>query len=105
MRDPSEILQQLYMAGFELRTFEQFPRAVGVTRDECVALLVPSDAGLQILGSPGWRVGEAIGVLTTVQGRQVFQHKTDTVEATPERLNELRQFEADLRAGMSLKPN
>jgi hypothetical protein len=103
-RDPAEILQQLYMSGFELRTFEQFPRAVGVVRGECIALLVPSDAGLQILGSPGWQIGEAMGVLTTVDGRRVFQHKTQTLEATPERLNELRQFEADLRAGMAPSP-
>jgi hypothetical protein len=105
MRDPAEILQQLYMSGFELRTFEQFPRAVGVVRGECIALLVPSDTGLQVLGSPGWQVGDAIGVLTTVDGRQVFQYKSQTIDATAERLIELKQFETDLRAGMAPKPN
>jgi hypothetical protein len=104
MRDPAEILQQLYISGFELRTFEQFPRTVGVVRGKCVALLVPSDAGLQILGSPGWQIGEAIGVLTTLEGRPVFQHKAESLDATPERLTELRRFEADLRAGLAPSP-
>lgn len=105
MADPAEILQALYVAGFELQTFEQFPRAIGVCRNECIAMLVPSDQGLQILGSPGWKIGDAMAVLTTLNGRRVFQLKGQTIEATPERLAELKRFEADLRAGMAPKPS
>ena len=105
MRDPSEILQQLYLAGFELQTFELFPRAIGIVRGECIALLVPSDTGLQMLGAPGWKIGENMGVLTTVNGQRVFQSKTETVEATNERMELLKQFEADLRHGMAPKPS
>jgi hypothetical protein len=94
--DPAEQLQRIYVSGFELETFSSFPKCIGVVRDGCVALLVPGVDGLQILGSPGWRMGEAIGVLTTVSGRQVFQHKDQIVEATPERLVVLRRFQDDL---------
>jgi hypothetical protein len=93
----AEQLQRLYLAGFELQTFERFPKCVGVIRDECIALLVPGVDGLQILGTPGWRIGEAIGVLTEVHGRKVFQAKTEIVEATAERLTALERFREDLK--------
>jgi hypothetical protein len=105
VRDPAEILEALYVAGFELQTFERFPRAIGIVRGECIALLVPSDTGLQMLGSPGWRIGEQIGVLTTVNGRRVFQAKNETVDATDDRLELLKQFEIDLRQEMAPQPS
>jgi hypothetical protein len=95
--DPAQQLQQIYLAGFELETFSRFPKCIGVVRDGCVALLVPGVDGLQILGSPGWRMGEAIGVLTTVNGREVFQHKDQIVDATADRLAALRRFQDDLK--------
>jgi len=97
MPDPAEQLQRLYMAGFELQTFERFPKCVGVVRGECIALLVPSVGGMQVLGTPGWRLGEVIGVLTEESGRQVFRAKNEVVEATPERLEALSSFRSDLR--------
>lgn len=97
MPDPAAQLQQIYLAGFELKTFDRFPKCVGVVRDHCIALLVPSPDGLQMLGTPGWQVGEVMGVLTEVEGRPVFQAKQEVVEATPERLEELRQFREELK--------
>jgi hypothetical protein len=97
MPDSAEQLQQLYLAGFELQTFERYPKCVGVIRDNCVALLVPGVDGLQILGTPGWRMGEVMGVLTELEGRKVFQAKKEVVEATPERLEALQNFRSDLR--------
>jgi hypothetical protein len=96
MPDPAELLQRIYLAGFDLQTFDRFPKCVGVVRDGCVALLVPSTDGFQMLGTPGWRLGEAIGVLVEAGGRQVFQAKNEIVEATPERLELLSRFRADL---------
>jgi hypothetical protein len=95
--DPAEQLQKIYLAGFELETFDRFPKCIGVVRDGCVALLVPSVGGLQILGTPGWRMGEAIGVLTEVNGRAVFQNKQELVEATPERREALTRFAEELK--------
>jgi hypothetical protein len=96
MPDSAEQLQRIYLAGFELQTFERFPKCIGVVRDNCVALLVPGVDGLQILGTPGWRMGEVMGVLTEREGRRVFQAKSEIVEATPERLELLQRFRQDL---------
>lgn len=95
--DPAEQLQRLYLAGFNLETFERYPNAVGVLRDGAIALLAVTPAGLSLIGTPGWRMGEVMGVLVEKDGRQVFQAKAETVEATPERLDALRRFAQDLR--------
>jgi hypothetical protein len=100
MPDSAQQLQRIYLAGFELQTFERYPKCIGVVRDNCVALLVPGVDGLQILGTPGWRMGEVMGVLTEREGRKVFQAKSDIVEATPERLAQLQKFREDLAESM-----
>ena len=94
--DPAEQLQRLYIAGFELQTFERYPKCVGVIRDNCIALLVPGVDGMQVLGTPGWRMGEVMGVLTEVRGQKVFQAKSEIVEATEEKIAILNRFRADL---------
>jgi hypothetical protein len=96
MPDPAEQLQRIYLAGFELQTFERYPQSVGVIRDGCIALLRSTPTGLQMIGAPGWRMGEVMGVLVEKDGREVFQAKTEIVEATPERLEALRKFKLDL---------
>ena len=95
--DPAAQLQRIYLAGFELETFDRFPKCVGVVRDGCIALLVPGVDGMQILGTPGWRMGEAIGVLVERDGRKIFQYKQETVEATAERLQALDRFTRDVK--------
>jgi hypothetical protein len=104
MPDPAEQLQRIYLAGFELQTFERYPKCVGVIRENCVALLVPGVDGLQMLGTPGWRMGEVMGVLTEIQSRKVFQAKTEIVEATPDKIEALKRFHADLRVLLD-RPN
>jgi hypothetical protein len=96
MLDSAEQLQRLYLAGFELQIFERYPKCIGVIRESCVALLVPGVDGLQVLGTPGWRMGEVMGVLTEREGRKVFQAKREVVEATAERLEALRKFRDEL---------
>ena len=96
--DSAEQLQRIYLAGFELQTFDRYPKCVGVMRDNCIALLVPGVDGLQVLGTPGWRMGEVMGVLTEVRGQRVFQAKSEMVEATDEKIGILNQFRADLTA-------
>lgn len=96
MTDPAEQLQRIYLAGFEFQTFERYAKCVGVVRDGCVALLVPGLDGMQILGTPGWRMGEVMGVLVERDGRQIFQAKDEVVEATDERLEALRRFREEL---------
>jgi len=96
MPDPAEQLQRIYLAGFELQTFERYPNAIGVIREGCIALLRSIPSGLEMIGAPGWRMGEVLGVLVEKDGRQVFQAKSEVVEATPERLETLQRFRADL---------
>src|SRR3989475_7375305 len=99
--DSAEQLQRIYFAGFDLQTFDRYPKCIGVMRDNCVALLVPGVDGLQILGTPGWRMGEVMGVLTEREGRRVFQAKSEVVEATPERLALLQRFRQGLAKSMT----
>ena len=94
--DAAEQLQKIYVAGFELQTFDLFPRAIGVVRDNCIALLEATPEGLRMIGTPGWRLGEAIGVLVEKDGQQVFQAKDQIEEASAVRLEMLRKFRADL---------
>ena len=94
--DPAIQLQRLYVAGFDIQVFEMFGNSVGVIRDGCIALFRTSPAGLQLIGTPGWRMGQALGVLVEKDGKQVFQSKSEIVEATPERLAALQKFKADL---------
>jgi hypothetical protein len=96
--DSAEQLQRLYLAGFELQTFDRYPKCVGVIRDNCIALLVPGVDSLQVLGTPGWRMGEVMGVLTEVRGQKVFQAKSEIVEATEQKIEILNRFRADLTA-------
>jgi hypothetical protein len=97
MPDPAQQLQAIYLAGFEVQTFERYPKAIGVLRDGCIALLQATPNGLDFIGTPGWRMGEVMGVLVEKDGRQLFQAKSETLEATPERLETLRRFKADLQ--------
>src|SRR6266852_9462742 len=96
MPDPTEQLARIYQAGFEIEQFERFPLAVGVVRDQCIALLQATPNGLSMIGVPGWRMGEVMGVLTERDGQKVFQAKTEVVEATPERLALLQRFRDEL---------
>jgi hypothetical protein len=96
MADASEQLQRLYLDGFELQTFERYPNSIGVLRDGCVALLRATPQGLEVIGIPGWRMGEVLGVLVEREGQQVFQAKSELVEATAERLDALHRFREDL---------
>ena len=97
MQDSAEQLQRLYMAGFELETFERFPKAIGVLREGYIAFLVPGPEGLQILGNVGRRMGESLGPLVERNGRKVFVHKQEEIEATEEMIAELERFRADLK--------
>lgn len=96
MPDPSAQLRSLVEAGFELETFERYPKAVGAVRDGCIALLEVGPDGLRLLGQPGWRMGEVMGLLVEKAGRQVFQYKSEVVEATEERLSALRRLREDI---------
>jgi hypothetical protein len=101
MADPARQLQAIYLAGFEIETFELFPNTVGVKKGSCIALLQPTVDGLKLVGQPGWQMGKVLGVLVERGGKKVFQAKSELVEATAERLAELENFREELEALMS----
>jgi hypothetical protein len=102
---PEEQLQRLYMAGFELQTFERFPQAIGVMKNGYIAFLIPGGPeGLQILGNVGRRMGESLGPLVERAGRQVFLHKDEIIEATPEMIEGLSAFKAEVKSHLRGKP-
>lgn len=105
MPDAAEQLQRIYLEGLELQTFERYPNCIGVLRDGCIALLRATPDGLKIVGTPGWRMGEVLGVLVEKDGRQVFQAKSEVVEATPEHLDTLQRFQRDLERLLSEGPS
>ena len=97
MPDPAEQLARIYEAGFDIEQFDRFPHAVGVVRNECIALLESTPGGLRMIGAAGWRMGEVLGVLVEKGGRKFFQAKQEVVEATPERVERLKTFEHALK--------
>jgi len=97
-------LQRIYLAGFQLETFERFPKAIGAVRENVIALLEATPDGLRMIGTPGWRMGEAMGVLIQMGDRQVFQYKSEVVEATPERLETVRRVREDLEELLRQNP-
>ena len=102
---PEEQLQRLYMAGFELQTFERFPQAIGVLKNDYIAFLIPGGPeGLQILGNVGRRMGESLGPLVERNDRQVFLHKQEIIEATSEMIAELNAFKSELKSLLRGKP-
>lgn len=103
MPDPARQLQAIYLAGFEIETFERFPNAVGLTKGSCIALVEPTPDGLRLIGQPGWQMGNVLGVLVERSGAQMFQSKNELVDATPERLAELESFRQELECLMSAR--
>src|SRR5690242_16472985 len=96
MPDAAEQLARIYQAGFDITQLERYPGAAAVVRDDDIVLLRPTPTGLEMIGTPGWKIGETIGVLTERNGAKVFQAKANFVDATPERLGLLESFREDL---------
>ena len=96
MPDPAEQLARIYQAGFEITQIERYPGLAAVVRHDVIVLLRPTPAGLEMVGTPGWKIGETIGILVDKSGNKVFQSKSTLLEATPERLSLLEAFRKDL---------
>jgi len=79
-----------------LQTFERYPKCIGVERDNCVAVLIPGVDGLASPGRSRLADGRSAGRANRKDGRQVFQAKSEIVEATPERLATLQRFRDDV---------
>lgn len=93
------IFERFVAQGFTPVAFPLYATAIGVRRGSFAALLVPSgDATLKIMGEPCYVMGVNLAVRTRREGREVFVWKNKSVEVTPELLQELQRFSADVDA-------
>jgi hypothetical protein len=93
------ILEQLISRGYAPVAFPMYGNAIGVRRGSFAALLVPDgEAALKMMGEPGYVIGSNLAVRARHEGRAVFVWKKKTIEATPELLEELARFSAELAA-------
>jgi hypothetical protein len=96
------ILERLVERGFTPVAFPLYASAIGVRRGLFAALLTPAtQESLKLLGEPCYVVGSNLAVRTSRQGRAVFMWKQQAIEVTPEHLEELAQFSADLMAAIA----
>ena len=91
------ILERIVAHGFTPVAFPLYAAAIGVRRGSFAALLVPAgESTLKLLGEPCYVTGSNLAVRTRRQGRPVFVWKRQAIEATPELLEELARFSAEL---------
>ncbi len=91
------ILERIVAQGFTPVAFPLYANAIGIRRGSLAALLVPAgEAALKIMGEPCYVIGTNLAARTRREGRLVFVWKDKLVEATPELLQELARFSADL---------
>jgi hypothetical protein len=97
------ILERLVAQGFTPVVFPLYASAIGVRRGLFAALLVPAgETTLKLMGEPCYVIGSNLAVRARRAGRAVFVWKDKSVEATPELLQELARFSAELRALLKL---
>jgi hypothetical protein len=91
------IIERLVAHGYAPVAFPMYGNTIGVRRGLFAALLVPDgEAALKMIGEPCYVIGSNLAVRTRREGRTVFVWKERTVETTPELLEELERFSAEL---------
>jgi hypothetical protein len=92
------ILERLVAKEFHLVAFPLYANAVGVRKRSCAALLDPiANGGFRVFGEPCVLLEGNLTVRITEKGKSWFVWKKQRLEATPERLSELRNFVAELK--------
>jgi len=96
---PAQIatLEKLAAAGFNFVTLPHVERYLAVQKEGFVALLEPAEGQLRVFGQVGLRMGEGMGMLVELEGRQAFVWHQEEVAATPELLVGYKRFRTDLR--------
>lgn len=95
------VLERLSDAGFTLAAFPMYAQHVGVRKGNCAALLAPSGAGMKLYGEVCWLVNGNLSVRVRRNGGEWFVWKRQQVEATPERIKELREFRQTLENNLT----
>jgi hypothetical protein len=98
------ILQRLIAKEFAIVAFPLYANAVGVRKGSCAALLDPiANGGFRLFGEPCILLDGNLTVRITDKKKTWFVWKKQRLEATPERLSELKTFVAELN--LSLEPH
>jgi len=93
------ILERIFSHGFTPVAFPLYANAVGLRKGSCAALLEPiANGGFRLFGEPCILLDGNLTVRITDNGKSWFVWKKLGLEATPERMEELDQFVAELRA-------
>jgi hypothetical protein len=91
------ILERLVSRGFTMVAFPLYANAVGVRKGENAALLEPlAGGGFRLLGEPCVLLDGNLTVRVTREGRTWFVWKQKRLDATPERVENLNAFVAEL---------
>src|ERR1700675_4683817 len=91
------ILERLVAKEFILVAFPLYANAVGVRKGSCAALLDPiANGGFRVFGEPCVLLEGNLTVRITEKGKTWFVWKKQRLEATAERVLELKSFVAKL---------
>jgi hypothetical protein len=90
-------VERLLAAGFRPVAIPPYESALCLRRGECAAVLTPvPNGGLRLLAPPSYIVAGNISVRLKRGKGEVFAWKKNEVDATAERLAELKTFRQDL---------
>lgn len=92
----ARILERLIREGFRLIAIPPYESALCVRRENCAALLTPTDGGLRLLAPPSFLVDGNLSVRIRRGEQEWFVWKKKELEATPEKIAELEKFRSRL---------
>ena len=91
------ILERVISRGFVIVAFPLYGNAVGVRKQGYAALLDPlPNGGFRLLGEPCLLLDGNLTVRVTREGRSWFVWKQERLEATPERIEGVKDFAREL---------
>jgi hypothetical protein len=94
-----QTLARVREAGFSFVAFPMYANFVGVRRGDCACLLARTgNSAFRIFGEPSWLLAGNLTVRVARHGHPHFVWKKQSLEATTERLDELRAFTESLEA-------
>jgi len=100
-----QVMERLFEAGFRPIAIPPYESALCIKKGNCVAALAPvPNAGLKLLAPPSFMVDGNFSVKLKRGSGEVFVWKKKEMEATPERLQELGSFRAELQEILESPP-
>ena len=92
-----QVMKRLFEAGFRPIAIPPYESALCLRRGECAAVLAPVEGGgFKILAPASFLVSGKFGVRLKRGSKEVFVFKQQEMEATPERLQQLAEFQESL---------